>query len=168
MAKYYAVLLLIASSLASADIYLDARLGSVIGGKHSSNDGNLPFLAELGVDYELVRGFSAGLSIGHHSNADLDGVLPDGGSETQDEHIIARAEYAIPVNQTVSIYSAVSAGKYIRSRTEEGYPLYYEAGVKSEIKGTEIKFGWLQEEQIKGDYSLGSLGIGIRFNLVEF
>jgi len=157
---------------AHADVYLDARLGSVIGGKHSSNDGNLPFYANLGVDYGLIEHGSftvtAGAFVGHRSNADLDGVLPDGGSETQDEHVGLGINIDAPINPSVVGFVSISAGKYIRSRTEEGYPLFYEAGIKTKAQGYEISFGWLQEEQIDGDYSLGSLGLGIRYNLMEF
>lgn len=149
-----------------ADVYLDARLGSVIGGKHSTNDGNLPFYAELGVDYELVSNLDVGISVGHRSSADYDGVLPDGGTETQDEHIVGSIGYTVPLKQ-VSLYTKVSAGKYLRAR-QEGYPLYYEAGIKAQAQGVEWKFGWLEERQIDGDYRLGSLGIGIRYNLMGF
>lgn len=170
-----AVCLVAASACYSAEVYVDARLGSVIGGKFDDRDGNLPFNAEAGMSVDLTTielivpvTVSSDTAIGHRSNADLDGLLPDGGSERADEHVKSGLRLTIPTNGKIGLYAAASAGHYIHNRQDEGGdPYWLEAGVVYQADALEFRLGWLEERQMGGDYDLGSLGVGIRFNILE-
>jgi hypothetical protein len=59
-------------------IHVSGSLGSVIGGKGSPNDGNLPFWGAAGLTWEADDSFEMKFEAFHRSNADKDGVEAKG------------------------------------------------------------------------------------------
>lgn len=161
--KYLFTLIILAfTSLAMAgpcNLFLEARVGSVIEDTAQTGDGHLPFNGDAGLscggDY-----FAVDAGGGHRSNADLDG------GEYNNEYLFVGPSLFLPLRNHNRLYVDARIGKIVRNETESDgqYPYWFGAGIEHSFNGAYVGFGYLRRETKGSSRNLSSPGLNVRFN----